>query len=128
GRGPLRGCRLLDRARRRECLVMRFFNVGSSLSIILLLMIMLPRVEAQTAAVSGSPANGNIAYTAVLDKNTPTERRAIFVYPGHGRLTFPYGPVGKDSDSAPAFSPNGKSLAFIRHVWTTQTTSEWVIM
>jgi len=58
--------------------------------------------------------NGLIAYTNLIDKGSPSARRAVFSYPG-GQLTHP---LTGDNDSGPAWSPDGQSLAFIRYSGT----------
>ncbi|MEJ1966689.1 MAG: PASTA domain-containing protein [Gammaproteobacteria bacterium] len=69
---------------------------------------------APVAHATSAGANGHIAYTKLVDKGQPSERRAIFI--DGGQVSFPQ-PLsnGANSDAFPAFSPNGKQIAFVRH-------------
>src|SRR5262245_57017256 len=84
-------------------------------------------------AVATSPSvqaadNGVIAYSDILERGNGYEKRAIFTSPNRVQLTHPEGPVGKDSDISPAWSRDGKKLAWIRLVRLSDTASEWTIM
>ncbi len=88
-------------------------------ALILLVLGFEPNAHAQS--------NGVIAYTKTIDEGLATQRRAVFRTPGV-QLTFPFGAIGKDSDSVPSWSPDGKQLAFVRQVWRSSSETERVIM
>lgn len=72
--------------------------------------------------------NGKIAYTDIIEPDTPDARRAVFVDPG-GQITHPMprGANSNDNDSYPAWSPDGKAVAFIRRNGQTQEYSIYVV-
>jgi hypothetical protein len=68
-------------------------------------------------------ANGKIAYTDFVDLTTRAGTRAVFV--DHAQFTYP--DPGFDSDSSPAWSPNGKLLAFARRFGATGKYGVFVV-
>ena len=77
---------------------------------ILLLVLLFP---IQPALASYPGINGRVAYTKVVDKDTGFDRRAIFV--DARQVTFPLPRANtSDNDTYPAYSPDGKQLAFVR--------------
>lgn len=104
------------------------FVVATSLALV---------VGARPALATYLGINGRIAYTNLIDKGTPTARRAVFLSPG-GQLSHPgtrsvstgnSTQIFNDNDTDPAWSPDGKTLAFIRRGWNGQAQeySIWVV-
>src|SRR6185369_16738960 len=85
------------RKKRRRHVEMRGTYAGTALraSIFLALAVLTARADA---------ANGHIAYTDVVDHTTQSAHRAVFLDRG-GQFTFP---AENETDSHPAWSPNGK--------------------
>ncbi len=70
---------------------------------------------APTAFATPPGTNGHIAYTKLIDKGSPTERRAIFIDGGQVSTPDATDLSTHDDDSYPAFSPDGTQLAYLRH-------------
>ena len=77
-------------------------------------------VLASPALASYPGSNGHIAYTKLVDKGTDNERRAVFIDGGQVSSPLARGAGLNDRDMYPAFSPDGKQIAFVRQMGDTQ--------
>ncbi len=109
-------------ARRRPDIARRW----ARLAFVCALMLVGP---SQRAFATHPGVNGRVAFTNLIDKGTTSSRRAVFVSPG-GQVSHPTHQAVvngntttyfSDNDSDPAWSLDGKTLAFVRrHAQTNE--------